>query len=293
MTEPCAPALAPTPGPGLTDRVAVSAPALPAATARPSGDPDWRSTLDGDLRRVAAKFETPADVVRSYSELEKRLGRSVVLPDRGASPEEIDAFHERLGWPRSPEEYDIQLPEGLAGDAENQATRGFLAAMHRAGAAGPAVQAAIDWYAGALTDSASAEEKATAARQAQAEADLRRDWGDAYDRMIAGARRAARQFGGPDMLSLFEQAGIAHHPALLRAFAAIGAATAEDSLLAADGGGAGASAQKRINGLMAEHYGRPSYVSSAVQDELRTLYAELYGNSSAAESPRDAFANLK
>tara|TARA_R110000787_G_scaffold15257_6_gene47097 strand:- start:113 stop:985 length:873 start_codon:yes stop_codon:yes gene_type:complete len=288
MTETRLPAPAPQKEPGSADDAPGMAPAQPSgvdASSSPKRETaDWRAGLDGDLRRVAAKFATPAEVVRSYSALEKRLGRSVVLPDRDSTPDEIEAFYQRLGRPKSPDAYDVHLPEELQADGADTAKKAFLQAMHRAGANGPTVQAAIDWYAAALADGESQAQAVAAEKAAESEAALRREWGGSYEKQVAAARRAVGHFGGAALTSALKGAGIADHPALLKAFAAIGAATAEDTLLAADAGAGTASAQKRIDRLMARHYGKDSYVSAAVQDELRALYGELYGSGAVPAS---------
>src|SRR3546814_8129603 len=57
-----------------------------ATTATSAGDQntvvaDWRTEIsEPGLRRVAEKFTSPAEVVKSYAALQSRLGRSVVKP---------------------------------------------------------------------------------------------------------------------------------------------------------------------------------------------------------------------
>src|SRR5690606_24278584 len=133
---------------------------------------------------------SPAEIVKSYATLERRLGRSVTVPDRHAAPAEIDAFHARLGRPDSPDGYDIRVPESLPDhlrpgpDAED-GRKGFLSAMHAAGATPPVVQAAFDWYYDALARTDGERSRASESARADADAALRRDWGPAYDRNIA------------------------------------------------------------------------------------------------------------
>ncbi len=251
--------------------------ARPPSSAQAVEEPDWRSSLDRDLQRVASKFATPADVVRSYASLEKRLGRSVTLPDRDASPDEIEAFYDRMGRPESPDAYDVLAPEGRGGILHEEPTRNFLEAMHRAGANGATVQAAMDWYFDELTALETRLAAEAQKHSAGHEAALRREWGDAFDRNAVAARRALRRFGGNDLETVLAEAGLGSHPVFLRTFAAIGAAISEDGLQAASPDGAARSAKDRIDSLMASHYGRSSYVSDAVQSELRSLYGELYG----------------
>jgi len=41
------------------------------------GGVNWRDSLSGEYRQVADKFTSPADVVQSYAQLERKLGGAV------------------------------------------------------------------------------------------------------------------------------------------------------------------------------------------------------------------------
>ena len=281
MAETSQPAI-----PGTTP-VATSEAAGPDSTsdAGTGSGGDWRAPLAGELRRVADKFTAPAEVVKSYAELEKRLGRSVTLPGRDADEGEIAAFYARLGRPETPEGYDLRgftppQPFGWAPQLQDA----MVAEMHAAGLNGAQVRRLIDRYARLrherLTGVEADTRREVAKVREDAEAAMRRDWGADYDATLARARRAMRHFGGDGLDALMEETGLGNDPAVLRAFACIGREMAEDGLLAG-GGDAGASVQERIDRIMAEHFGKPSYTSQAVQDELRDLYEALHGTGPA------------
>ena len=264
------------------DAASVVAPARISA-GESSGPVDWRAALPDELRRPAEKFASPADVVRSYAALERRLGRSVTIPDDDATPQEIEAFYTRLGRPPTPDGYRIAMPVGASppshpDPAAEARLAGFLAAVHAAGAPQATVQAAIDWYRQASADVEAEAARRTSAARAEADAALRREWGGGYDRRLGLAQRALRHFGGADLAALLDRSGLGNDPAWVRAFARVGEAMAEDSLMSGDPVGGAAGAQSRIDAIMAAHFGKPSYSSAAVQGELRTLYETLYGN---------------
>lgn len=266
------------------DAPTVMAPAR-TSTAERAESADWRDGLPDPLRRVADKFGSPADVVKSYAALERRLGRSVAVPGDDATPAERDAFYARLGRPRTPEDYRTSLPDAYArpgGDAEGEARlSGFLAAVHAAGAAPPVVRAAVDWYERARAEAEDAAARRMAAARAEADRALRREWGPGYDRRLALAQRAVRHFGGNDLAATLDRSGLGNDPGWVRAFARIGEALAEDTLVSGDPVGGARDTQARIDAIMTEHFGRPSYASPGVQSELRTLYESLYGSGPA------------
>src|SRR5690606_22717197 len=124
----------------MSDKPATSGESQTAPSSSDAGAADWRATIsEPGLRRVAEKFTSPAEVVKSYAALQSRLGRSVVKPGPDAAPEEVAAYRRQLGVPERPEQYEVRLPETLpaalrddpAGAALQQ---GFLKAMHEAGA---------------------------------------------------------------------------------------------------------------------------------------------------------------
>lgn len=283
MTDPRAPDAAPSPA--AVEPAPVMAPARSSTDSAPHAA-DWRVALPDDLRRVAEKFGSPAEVVKSYAALERRLGRSVMVPDESSSAAEIEAFYGRLGRPATPDGYRPALPVGAIGGvgadpaAEGRLT-GFLAAVHRTGATPAVVQAAVDWYVAARRDAEDAARREAETARARAEDALRREWGPTYDRRLALSRRAAGRFGGSALAELAERSGLGNDPAWLRAFARIGEAMAEDGLVAGDPVGGATDTKARIDAIMARHFGKPSYGSEAVQTELRSLYETLYSTGPA------------
>ena len=261
-----------------------------AETSTVEGEaPDWREAIaEPGLRRVAEKFTSPVEVVKSYAALQSRLGRSVVKPGNDAGAEEIAAYHRQLGVPETPEGYEVALPESLPEALRDDPTtaalqQDFLKVMHGAGAPPAVVQQALDWYYGQVGESLAQQTKAADERRAEAEAGLRREWGGDHERNVALAQRAVRSFGDDsftEFLESHEAEGVklGDHPAFLRAFAAIGRGLGEDTPLTGAGESGAASVQARIDALHALHQSDPQkYASRAVQSELQGLYAKLYG----------------
>jgi hypothetical protein len=88
---------------------------LPSAPdARPADAPD--GTLPD---QVPAKFRDPRTgelrvdlLLRSYLELERKLGTMIEVPGEAAGPAAWRGLYRALGVPDGPEGYDVQLPEG-------------------------------------------------------------------------------------------------------------------------------------------------------------------------------------
>jgi len=184
---------------------------------------DWKAGLPAELREdpTVARLGSVDEAVKMLVHAQRLVGRErVALPPADAPEEDWAALFDRLGRPETPEGYELEAPEGIDGDtaAEGELAGRFRAAAHRLGLLPRQVQGLYAWYAG---EQAGGAEAAVVAAEA-AEAELRRDWGAAYDRRLDEARRAARTLGGAALLAHLDGSGIGNDPLIVRAFARAG-----------------------------------------------------------------------
>ncbi|MDJ0944258.1 MAG: hypothetical protein QNJ30_12370 [Kiloniellales bacterium] len=251
----------------------------PAETA-----PAWPDDLPEELAKAAQKFAGPTEALRSYVELERRLGRAVVLPGEAADAAEWRQFHRRLGVPERPEDYPVSFPARLDASEESGVLaerRGrFLAAMQAAGATPGVVQAALDWFGGEVEGLDAAGTARRDRAETASEGELRRAWGPDYVRNLALARRAVQRFGAEEggalaELTLADGSRLGSQAGFLRLLAAVGGALLEDQPLIGPGGPEDDGLARRIDAL----HGLPAerYKAEEVQSELRSLYRRLHG----------------
>ncbi len=257
MTDIAAPASA-TPSSAAAPAASERGASTPAATS--TAAPDWRVTLPEDVRPLAqAKgWKSPAEALKSYAHLERLVGADkIALPPKDAQGNrdwsKWDGWS-AIGRPEAPDKYAFRMPEGHSTTNDDRAFQTHMAPLlHKAGLA----QWQVDLLAQGL-ESFGHQQREGLSRQTQqtyaaSVQELQRDWGAAFDRHLDLANRAVRQFGGPDLVRALSAAGLGHHPAVVRAFARMGATLAEDSGLPAGaaGGGAG-SARAEIQRLKAD-----------------------------------------
>lgn len=72
-------------------------------------------TLDDDIKENKSweKFKSPADLAKSYLELQKMVGHKGDFVGADATPEETQAMWNKLGKPETAEAYGIELPSNL------------------------------------------------------------------------------------------------------------------------------------------------------------------------------------
>jgi hypothetical protein len=169
--------------------------------AAPAANGEWYSTIaDEGIRTWAAAkgWKDPTAVVESAYNLEKligfdRAGRTLVVPGDDATPEQIKAFHQKLGVPATAEEYapHIKVPE-VGGDPEFAKTA--ASKFHELGITPKQAEALSTWFneqqGGAVAKMQ--EQAAEASNKAFGEVVAR--WGKDADMNLEMGKRAAQSF---------------------------------------------------------------------------------------------------
>jgi len=240
---------------------------------------DWTASLPPDLKPLVETkgWKQPSDALTSYMNLEKALGaEKLPLPPKGSDGardwSKWDGWN-ALGRPDSPDKYqiDVKFPDGVP--INQDAVKGFLAKAHATGMTQAQAQEALGFYSGFLQTAYQQAEQQAQEEVKTAEATLRKEMGQAYDANLALANRVVSKFGGDELVKALESTGLGRNPALVKAFAAIGQAIAEDGEL--PGGkpsGAAltpADAQAQINAM----HGDPN-VMKILMDKQHPEYSQ-------------------
>lgn len=268
------------------DAIQSAATAAVANAAPPATTSDaWYSKIENaDVRTWAeAKgFKDPLAVAESAYNLEKlmgfdKAGKTIVVPDENATPEQIAAFRSKLGVPEKPDGYKLEVPEGVPPEFASTAAQWF----HENGVPAKAAEAiAAKWNEFNAAQATAFEEKFVADSQAEFAA-WEREQGAAAKQNVELAKRAAAQFipaadaaQRAEMISNIERAiGTAN---FMKMMTAIGSGLGEHKSV---GGGEGngiltpAQAQQRIVELKSNKDWTTAYLNGdkAKQEELSKL----------------------
>lgn len=202
----------------------------PAGTAGGAAAADWTAGLDEGIRGLVEVkgWKSPADVIESYRNAEKLIGADpgqiLRLPGAAAGDEEWAGVYDRLGRPAKPEDYALDGDHPLG----EEARRRFQADAHAMGLTPRQEARAWERELALFAEREQAAEAEIAQRQQQAVAELRREWGEAFEGNLALAQQAVRRMGGQELLDELVDAGLADSPRLVKLFAEIGRMTGED-----------------------------------------------------------------
>ena len=213
----------------------VEPPKLDAPPAAPVAPSDWRATLPEDVRghKSLEKFKDPGALVRSYVEMEKYQGRSVVIPGADATPDARQQFWAKIdtlrGVPEKPDAYTITPPEGLTFD--DGLVGDFRAVAHRLKLNQEQVAGLTHWFTGSPVGN---PQLAGESLRAGAVTQLKAAWGGAYAHNLQVAAQGAKQIGGPKIMALLESSGLGNHPDVVEFFWRLGKDYAEDGAILTD-----------------------------------------------------------
>ncbi|MEN9592126.1 MAG: hypothetical protein RJA21_585 [Gemmatimonadota bacterium] len=245
-------------------------------------DTGWTGQLPPELRQLVETkgYRSPADVVQAYAHAQRAIGAGKIPLPRDGVWDEV--ARERLGIPPEPAGYPLarpEMPEGVSWDDAFE--KAALPVAHKLGLTPHQVQGLMDFYAGHQAETFATVGRTRNDAETRASDALRNEWGPDYGMKLSQAARAARYFGGEDLVSFLNESGAGNNPHLIRAFARAGASLAEDTLKGDAGpvqGLAPGDAIRKARELMA----KPAYVKRDhpehfdLVEQVRTMFERAY-----------------
>ena len=238
-----------------------------------------------DIRGNAtlSKFSDVNNLAKSYIELQGVVGKKGVFPpDQNASAEQRKEFYKSLGQPEL-DKFEVKAPEGKKFNEKILAD--FKKVAHDSGLLPSQAQPLMDWW---LQHEAGAQKTTTeaAALKTKGEHDnLKKEWGDGYDKQIALARLAVKDVAGDDLGKLLESPKYADDINVVKFLAKVGALLGEDKLRGEGGGKFGQTpteVQADIDKIMGDknhaYFHRNNAGHDAAVKQMEALFKKRYGN---------------
>ena len=142
-------------------------------------------------------WKGPADMLTSYANLEKlmgadRAGRTVEIPKDPDDAVAMGQFYERLGRPKTAEEYSLPLPEK---GADPEFAKWAKETFHKIGLTSAQARVLTEKWNGLMGGKVEAGKAASQARLVEEGNALRREWGAAFEQNCRAVDMAVAQFG--------------------------------------------------------------------------------------------------
>lgn len=175
-------------------------------------------------------------LAKGYVHAQKMVGADkIVVPGNDASDEEMGAFYNKLGRPEQPDGYEVPTENMPKIDIDKDVLGGFFEEAHRVGLSKQQAAALVRWQAqqtdSYLSDSIQQQELGLE----EATSKMQKEFGGAYEQKMEMATTALKQFGGEELVELLNSTGLGNEPAVIKAFANVGKAIANDEIIGGGG----------------------------------------------------------
>jgi len=182
---------------------------------------DWVSP---DYQQVVESkgWQSADDVLKSYVNLEKAMGKErLAVPEADQDITEWEGWS-KLGTPETAEGYELNVPENMQ-DYSQELSDWFRQSAYDAKVPAHMAQKLHDGFVQRAIDQHQDQMLSTQRQVEDWTAEIKKEYGTAYDDKIGVAKRAVRAFGSDNLINILDTTGLGNHPDMIRTFAKIGA----------------------------------------------------------------------
>jgi len=192
---------------------------------------EWMKDLPESLRsaKTLTKFtdqEWKANLAKSYVELEGKLGKSVAVPAQDAAQEDWDRFYEKVGRPKSADDYAIEK-----GTMPDEFVKAFKAMAHESGLTTQQANALFKKFSGTQQQQQQAALEQMTAKMKATDVLLRKEYGAQYDTKLADAKKAFGKLFDDSLKAELTNAGLANDSRFIKVLAELGGQLRDDAFI--------------------------------------------------------------
>lgn len=185
--------------------------------------PAWTSQLPEEIRSNAdvmkqlVKFGKIGELAKSYSELESKLGNSIVRPGTEASDEEVNAFYQKLGKPESADKYTI----------DDEEAKDFKELAYKHNLTDDQAKGLYQSFKELGEKTIQQNNEQLMARARATEELLKKEYGNDYETKLELCKRGVMAYGGPGLGKKLQDTGLLFDEDIVRMFIRLGEQSAE------------------------------------------------------------------
>lgn len=198
----------------------------------------WKETISEEFRNDPniSKFTEIDALAKSYINATRMIGQDKFsIPNENSTDDQWQEVYGKLGRPESPDKYKLEVQSETA-SLDEGAIKQFAENAHQLGLNNKQAQGILEFYKNSMEGSIQQARIDTETAQANAEQELRKEWGRSYDENIKKAGAIAKANMSEDILNMELKDGtrIGDHPSVIKGFASIANLMSEDKLVSTD-----------------------------------------------------------
>ena len=213
-------------------------PVTSTTTEQPTVAKSWKETISEEFRNDPniSKFTEIDALAKSYINATRMIGQDkVAVPNENSTEDQWQEVYGKLGRPESPDKYKLEVQSETA-PLDDTAIKQFAENAHQLGLNNKQAQGILEFYKNSMEGSIQQARVDTETAQANAEQELRKEWGRSYDENIKKAGAIAKANMSEDILNMELKDGtrIGDHPSVIKGFASIANLMSEDKLVSTE-----------------------------------------------------------
>ena len=198
----------------------------------------WKDSISEEFRKDPniEKFTEIDALAKSYINATRMIGQDkVVIPTNNSTEEQWNEVYDKLGRPESAEKYSLDAKSKVVSLDEN-AVKQFAETSHKLGLNNKQAQGLLEFYKQNMEGTAQQAKIDTETAQAQAEQELRSEWGREFDVRVKQASSLAKANIKPEVLDMTLSNGtrLGDHPEIIKGFAKIAGMMSEDKIVSTE-----------------------------------------------------------
>ena len=198
----------------------------------------WKEAIPEELRNDPniSKFTELEALAKSYVNATRMIGQDkVAVPNNNSTEDQWNEVYDKLGRPESADKYKLEVKSDVV-PLDDSAIKQFAENAHQLGLNNKQAQGILEFYKNSMEGSAQQSKIDTETAQANAEQELRKEWGSNYEANIKKAGSVAKANMNPEILDMELKDGtrLGDHPAIIKGFANIANILSEDKLVSTE-----------------------------------------------------------
>jgi len=198
----------------------------------------WKDSISEAYRNDPniEKFTEIDALAKSYINATKMIGQDkVVIPTNNSTEEHWNEVYAKLGRPESADKYTLDAKSEVV-NFDEAAIKSFAEQSHKLGLNNKQAQGILEFYKNNMEGTAQQSKIDTETAQAQAEQQLRQEWGRDFEGKVKQAGALAKANINPEVLDMTLQNGtrLGDHPEIIKGFAKIAGMMQEDKIVATE-----------------------------------------------------------
>ena len=198
----------------------------------------WKEAIPEDLRNDPniSKFTELEALAKSYVNATRMIGQDkVAVPNNNSTEDQWNEVYDKLGRPESPDKYQLDAKSDVV-PLDESAVKSFAENAHKLGLNNKQAQGILEYYKNSMEGSAQQNQIDMETAQANAEQELRKEWGGNYEANIKKAGAVAKANMDANILDMQLKDGtrLGDHPSIIKGFANIANLMSEDKLVSTE-----------------------------------------------------------